>query len=161
MHIETRANLVAVLLALTACGGSDAGGSTGDVRLDAARIFEGNLIVSGTITLPAGSGAGKNIQLTVTGGSTDLHHNGSFVGPAGTTPGEQVRYTIAGLVAGDYTVRARVDQDGDTNLASHGDLDGYFGGTVEAPVLDGAGAKKVTVGASGATHVDFGLGRVP
>lgn len=143
----------------SACSSSDS--ASGDVRLDASRIFRGSLTLTGTITLPKGAGSGKSIQLTASGGGADITKSGSVVAPAGTTPGESVPYTITGLSAGEYTVRARVDQNGDDNLSSSGDLDGQTGGTVEAPVLDSSKAKKVTVGPNGATGVDFGLGLVP
>jgi hypothetical protein len=141
-------------------GGTSGGGGDG-VDLDASRVFKGTLTLSGTITLPPGSGSGKGIQLTASGGGADISQKGSFVGAAGSTPGESVPYVITGLVAGEYTVRARVDQNDDNVLVSPGDLDGHSGGTLDAPVLDVGKAKKVTVGASGATGVDFGLGRLP
>jgi hypothetical protein len=149
-----------LLVGLGACGDGDDGGSSasGPVTLDASKVFEGNLTISGTITLPAGAGAGKSIQLTASGGGADITQMGSYVGLAGTTPGETVPYTITGLVAGEYTVRARVDQNDDGKLDSPGDLDGHYGGTVDAPIMDVTAAKDVTVGSSGATGVDFGVG---
>ena len=160
------ASLLSIAVALagstSACSSGDSGATgSGDVRLDASRIFKGSLTLTGTITLPKGSGSGKSIQLTASGGGADITKSGSVVAPAGTTPGESVPYTITGLEAGEYTVRARVDQNGDGNLSSSGDLDGQTGGTVEAPVFDSGKAKKVTVGPNGASGVDFGLGPVP
>jgi hypothetical protein len=142
-------------------GDSGSGGSGGPVQLDASRTFKGNLTLTGTITLPPGSGAGKSIQLTASGGGADITQRGSYVALAGTTPGESVPYTITGLVAGEYSVRARVDQNGDGNLSTPGDLDGHSGGTLEAPIFDFSKAKEVMVGPSGATGVDFGVGRLP
>jgi hypothetical protein len=140
-------------------GGGGGGGGSGTVSLDASRIFNGNLTLSGTITLPPGSGAGKSIQLTASGGGEDITQSGSQVGPAGTTPGDTVPYTVTGLVEGTYSIRARVDMDANGSLEA-GDLDGYTGGTVAAPVVEFTKAVKVTVGPSGATGVDFGLGKV-
>lgn len=152
----------ALTLVLGGCSSGDSGGgASGPVRLDASLIFKGSLSLTGTISLPSGSGGGKLIQLTASGGGASITQSGSFVAAAGSTPGESVPYTIVGLVEGEYSVRARVDQDGDGNLASAGDLDGYSGGTVEAPIFDFAKAKKLTVGPSGATGVDFGIGRAP
>ena len=131
------------------------------VEIDAARIFEGSASIAGTITLPRGSGGGKSIQLTVSGGGAEITQRGSYVALAGTTPGESVPFAIRGLVAGAYTVRARVDQNGDGLLDSPGDLDGHSGGTLEAPVFDPALAKETTIEASGATGVDFALGTIP
>jgi hypothetical protein len=151
-----------VLLSCSDDGGSSSssGSGGGAVTLDASNIFKGNLTLSGTITLPAGSGAGKSIQLTASGGGADITQKGSQVGPAGTTPGDTVPYTVTGLVAGKYSIRARVDMNGDGMLAS-GDLDGFTGGTAAAPVTDFAKAVQVDVGPSGATGVDFGVGKVP
>lgn len=157
-----RIALVIVALSIASCSddSSSSGGAGSGVTLDASRIFKGDLTLSGTITLPAGTGAGKAIQLTASGGGEDITTSGSQVGPAGTTPGDTVPYTITGLAQGKYSVRARIDVDGDGTLAS-GDLDGFTGGTVEAPVTDFSKATKVDVGPSGATGVDFGVGRVP
>lgn len=157
-----------ISLLLVSCSdsstGSTSGASTtsggGAVALDASRIFKGNLTLSGTITLPAGSGAGKSIQLTASGGGEDITQKGSQVGLAGTTPGDSVPYTVTGLVAGKYSIRARVDMDGNGALGA-GDLDGYTGGTAAAPVTDFSKAVEVEVGPSGATGVDFGLGKAP
>lgn len=89
-----------------------------------------------------------------------IRTNGSQVGSAGSTPGDSVPYTITGLGPGQYSVRARVDVDGNGALAS-GDLDGYSGGTIDAPISDFSKAKKVEVGASGATGIDFAVAKVP
>jgi hypothetical protein len=162
-----RIGILVCALSIASC--SDGGSSTGAtsassggpsaVTLDASRIFRGNLTLSGTITLPPGSGAGKSIQLTASGGGEDITQTGSQVGPAGTTPGDTVPYTVTGLVEGSYSIRARVDMDANGSLEA-GDLDGYTGGTVAAPIMEFSKAVKVTVGPSGATAVDFGLGKV-
>jgi hypothetical protein len=142
-------------------GTSNGGSGGGAVTLDASTIFKGTLTLSGTITLPPGSGAGKSIQLTASGGGADITQKGSQVGLAGTTPGDSVPYTITGLVAGKYSVRARVDMDGNGALADDVDLDGFTGGTVDAPVRDISKAQQVDVGPSGATGVNFGVGKAP
>ena len=45
--------------------------------------------------------------------------------------------------------------------ARSGDLDGFTGGTVDAPITDFSKAKQIDVGPSGATGVDFGVAKVP
>jgi hypothetical protein len=140
--------------------GTTSSGGTSGVSLDASKIFKGTLTLSGTITLPPGTGAGKSIQLTASGGGADITQKGSQVGPAGTTAGDAVPYTVTGLAPGKYSIRARVDVDGNGSLQS-GDLDGYTGGTVDAPVVEFSKAKEIDVGPSGATGVDFGVGKAP
>lgn len=143
--------------------GTTSGGTptaSGAVSLDASKIFKGTLTITGTITLPAGTGAGKAIQLTANGKTSDITKSGSQVGPAGSTAGDTVPYTITGLSEGKYSVRARIDVDGNGALGA-GDLDGYSGGTVDAPVTDVAKAKEIDVGPSGATGVDFGVTKTP
>lgn len=140
---------------------SSSGGAASGVTLDASKIFKGNVTLTGTITLPPGSGAGNAIQLTATGRGADITTSGSQVGLAGNTPSESFQYTITGLSPGKYSVRARVDQNGDGDLSTPGDLDGFTGGTVAAPVTDFAKAAEVDVTTSGATGVDFGLGKNP
>lgn len=156
--------VIGFALALLSCSDSSSGGSSGGgggVSLDASKIFQGNLTLSGTITLPAGTGSGKLIQLTASGGGSDITKSGSQVGPAGSTPGDSVPYTITGLSEGKYSVRARIDVDGNGNLGDPGDLDGFTGGTVDAPIQDFGKAVKVDVGANGATGVDFGVNKNP
>ena len=154
---------LAAFLVSACSGGSEepTASASSTVEIDAARIFEGRASIAGTITLPRGSGGGKSIQLTMSGGGAEITQRGSYVALAGTTPGESVPFAIRGLVAGAYTVRARVDQNGDGLLDSPGDLDGHSGGTLEAPVFDPALAKETTIEASGATGVDFALGTIP
>jgi hypothetical protein len=160
--------LVATFGFLLSCSDGGSTGTTsgatstgnGSVSLDASKIFKGTLTLSGTITLPPGTGAGKSIQLTASGGGDDITKNGSQVGSAGSSPGDSVPYTITGLSEGKYSVRARIDIDGNGVLGS-GDLDGFTGGTVDAPITDFAKAKEFDVGPSGATGVDFGVAKVP
>src|SRR6187551_663280 len=108
-----RMPMLAALIVLVSCsdGGStgttsgstsSSGGGSGAVTLDASKIFKGTLTLSGTITLPPGTGAGKSIQLTASGGGEDITKNGSQVGSAGSSPGDSVPYTITGLSEGKY-----------------------------------------------------------
>ena len=69
-------------------------------------------------------------------------------------------HRASGLSEGKYSVRARIDVDGNGSLQS-GDLDGFTGGTVDAPITDFSKAKEIDVGPSGATGVDFGVAKVP
>jgi hypothetical protein len=153
--------ILAFVLAVAASAGcssaSPDGGSggTSEHTLDASRIFQGSTSIRGLVTLPEASN-GRGIQINVASTATGTA-SGNFIGPAGQTAGTTVAYEITGLAAGQYVVQMRIDQTGDGSVGGMGDFDGYSGGTVQSPILDRAKATPVTVGAGGATGVDFGL----
>jgi hypothetical protein len=141
----------------TACSSSssDSPGGTSEHTLDASPIFKGSAAMRGLVTLPEAS-SGRGIQINVASTATGTSA-GNFIGPAGTTSGTTVAYEITGLAPGQYVVQMRVDQSNDGSVGGNGDFDGYTGGTVKSPIIDRSKAVPVTVGAGGATGVDFGL----
>jgi hypothetical protein len=156
-----RVRLAALVLAATcastgACSSAESGpGGTSEHTLDASAIFAGSASIRGLVTLPEPS-SGRGIQLHVTSTATGARA-GDFVGAAGTTAGTTVAYEITGLAPGQYVVQMRVDQSNDGMVGGSGDFDGYTGGTVKSPIVDRSMATPVSVGAGGASGVDFGL----
>ena len=132
---------------------SDSPGGTSEHTLDASKIFQGSASIRGLVTLPEAS-SGRGIQINVASAASGTS-SGNFVGPAGTTAGTTVAYEITGLGPGQYVVQMRVDQSNDGMVGGNGDFDGYTGGTVKSPIVDRS--KAVSVGAGGASGVDFGL----
>lgn len=148
--------MVAIVLAASSCSSADdSAGGTSEHTLDASPIFKGSASIRGLVTLPEPS-SGRAIQINVASTATGTS-SGNFVGPAGTTSGTTVAYEITGLTPGQYIVQMRVDQTNDGMVGGNGDFDGYTGGTVKDPIIDRAKATPVTVGAAGATGVNFGL----
>jgi hypothetical protein len=151
--------LVALVLVTSslACSSStaDGPGGTSEHTLDASKIFQGSASIRGLVTLPEAS-SGRGIQINVASAATGTS-SGNLVGPAGTTSGTTVAYEITGLAPGQYVVQMRVDQSNDGMVGGNGDLDGYTGGTVKSPIVDRTKAVPVSVGAGGASGVDFGL----
>lgn len=73
---------------------------------------------------------------------------------------QSVTYLVKGLEGGHpYQVSFLVDLDGGAST-SDGDWFGYFGGTVESPVLDATAAQPISVDAGDVSGQDFGLGVV-
>ncbi len=155
-----RARLAALVLAASssACASAERGaGGTSEHTLDASAVFDGSASIRGLVTLPATS-SGRGIQLRVTAAGV---RSGDFVGPAGATAGTTVAYEITGLAPGQYIVQMRVDQSNDGTVGGSGDFDGYSGGTVKTPTVDRSMATPISVGAGGASGVDFGLAITP
>ncbi|WP_426756013.1 hypothetical protein [Myxococcus sp. Y35] len=154
--------LVAGALFAPGCGDDGGCPDTGpaNVTLDASSVFKGTLTLVGTLTLPKGSASGKAVRLAVAGGGTTAKGSVSALAE-GTTTGESVTYSITGLIEGTYTVRANVDMNDNGRLGEPGDLDGYSGGTLDAPVLESTAAQKIALGADGASCVNFGLAVLP
>lgn len=141
-------------------GGIDAGAPPAGARVfDASDIFEGSLWLAGTITLPEAA-SGHGIQINVAG-SPDEGFPGNQLGPLGTTDGATLEYAVTGLAPGTYSVQLRVDATGDGMLGSSGDWEGWYDGTVAAPITDRASAAEVEVRTGPVTGIDFGIGVVP
>lgn len=140
-------------------GGVDAGAPpAGSLVFDASDIFEGSLWLAGTVTLPESS-SGQGIQINVVG-DPDEGFPGNQVGLLGNTSGDTVDYAVTGLAPGIYRIQLRVDATGNGMLGDAGDWEGWYDGTVEAPVLDQSGAAPVDVHGT-VTGVDFGLAILP
>ncbi|MDB4995242.1 MAG: hypothetical protein JWM74_2674 [Myxococcaceae bacterium] len=151
---------IAAAFAVAGCSSAnDSAGGTSDHTVDASAIFQGSASIRGLVALPAPS-SGRGIQLHVTSTATGARA-GDFVGPAGTTAGTTVAYEITGLAPGQYVLQMRVDQSNDGVVGGSGDFDGYTGGTVKSPVVDRSMATPISVGAGGASGVDFGLAITP
>jgi hypothetical protein len=140
--------------------GKDSGTAPmGDHMLDASVIFDGSLWLTGTIVLPEDT-SGLGMQLHVRG-MPDEGFGGSFSGPVGTTTGGEVEYAITGLADGEYFVQLRVDATANGMVGESGDWEGYYDGSVEAPIFEEAGAPAVVVRSAPTADVDLGIGILP
>ena len=147
-------------------GGTDGGGGTdagqpppGSLVFDASDIFEGSLWLAGTVTMPETS-TGNSIQINVAG-EPDDGFPGNQLGLLGTTSRATVDYAVTGLAPGLYSIQLRVDATGNGMLGDSGDWEGWYDGTVAAPIADRASAASVEVRAGPVGGVDFGIGVVP
>lgn len=138
--------------------GTDAGQPpAGSLVFEAS--FDGSLWLAGTVTMPTSS-TGNQMQINVVA-DPDEGFPGNRLGLLGSTSGDTVDYAVTGLRDGLYQVQLRVDTNGNGMLGDSGDWEGWYDGTVAAPVSDQASAAQVTVRGAPATGVDFGLGVLP
>jgi hypothetical protein len=148
-------------------GGGDGGGGSSDgpagvtcpegggapVGEDDSGLWPGDLVICGTIALPDDSQADRAIQLELYR-VDDPGNEFLYVGT--TTAAHEVHYRLH-VEAGTYQVGARIDDDGDATIGT-GDLEGFFDGTLAAPIPTAVDAAELAVTAS-RNDVHFGLGR--
>lgn len=126
----------------------------------AATVFgAGTLSISGTVTLPPFSSAGRFVQLYVersagTGGGTQVQ------GSVQTTSSHEVAYEITGLPSGDYKVRLAVDETGNGVFAEAGDYDGWYDGTLTSPKQSVGAATTISLVSVSRTGMSFGVGEL-
>lgn len=141
-----------VALALTGCGSSDSSSEDDVLVADFGPILDGKLSIAGTVELPADS-QGRVIQVGLAGQSSSAQN-------LGNTSGSSFRYRLVNVPPDNYRLLMRVDQIDDGQISGPGDFEGYYPGSVAAPVLDFDQAASFDLSAS-QSGVDFGLGVLP
>ncbi len=144
------------------CSGGGGGSSSGGAMLesDASGFLGGKLGISGTVTLPKAPSGGGGTQIGYVAEDTSGQPLGSGAAYAGKVSGTQATYRLTGLVSGSYRVEIRVDADGDGQVGQPDDFEGYYDGTVAAPIMDFNNAHAINVGSSSVEGADFGIGIV-
>ena len=117
----------------------------------------GDLSISGTVQLPDSASAARSIMFGINKTSFDPYPFSEFDATQVTTTSKYVNYVVNGLSTGDYTLRMQVDQSGDLEYGTTGDFDGYYNGTVSAPIQSSGSATTITLSES-MSNVDFGIG---
>lgn len=153
--------VVFVVALCAGCSGGGGGSSAGGTLVyDASGFLGGKLSISGTVTLPKAASGGGGAQIGYVAEDAGGQPLGSYAASAGKVSGTQAKYRLTGLVSGSYRVTIRIDADGDNQLRQPGDFEGYYDGTVAAPIMDVNNAHAIDVGSSSVTGADFGLGIV-
>jgi hypothetical protein len=159
--MNARLAVAVVLLGLTACGGEEEEEETGVplFKVDSA-LWEGPHTVKGTVTLPADTQSGVFTQFEFVRVNAGLHSGNAVQSGPLTTDAKQVRFEITNLEDGEYKFRLFVDQSGN-NRVDAGDYEGWYGGTLESPVLTMEGGKILKLEGRNHEGIDFGLGLKP
>lgn len=133
---------------------TDAGPRTVTIQLTEG----GALSISGQLSMPEATPAGHMIQFTLDRLTAPAYFS---VEGAGSTNGDTVfDYRIVNATDGDYKIRFRVDLN-DSGQFDTGDLEGYYDGTVSAPIQDRSLAATLTLAGSAIEGADFGIGSSP
>jgi hypothetical protein len=159
-------------MTLLGCGSSDDGdvggsgtggdGSDGTFDIQEESFFGADAsILQGTVELPMTLDAGTGIQVGIATSVPSSPWTGNEVfGGSKKHSSTTFSFRIENVDAGNYVVFARADAD-DSGTFGSGDLGGYYSGTVEAPILEPAGASLGAVSAGATGNLSFGLGPIP
>lgn len=147
------------------CGDEDggaAGGGAPSADVTHSSLFEqGSRSIRGTVSLPEAAPEGAIGILNLDYADEDGVPVSESRSVSLDAAAQSVTYAVKGLAGGHpYQISFLVDLDGSAS-ASDGDWFGYFGGTLESPVLDASAAQPISVDAGDVTGQDFGLGVVP
>lgn len=150
-----------MMLCLAACGGDDEdeGGGVPTIKVTPF-LFEGPYTVKGTIELPADTASGRATQFEFARVNAGINGGAEIEPGPSTTDSKTIHFEINGLEDGEYLFRLGVDQSGDRKLGT-GDYEGWYGGTLQAPILDRQNA--VVLKLEGRNHegINFGIGPKP
>ena len=144
---------------LAGCGGGGSSCEPAEVVGTAFTLDDGTATVSGTVTLPADAPDGRAIEVFVHKGGGAFGVIGESLVDQQHTCGDSFTFAIEQLEAGTYSLSARLQLPSDKEEIVYDHI-GFYGGTVEDPVIDYLDATEITVTTEKLTGIDFGLGKV-
>jgi hypothetical protein len=130
------------------------GGGAAEVA-EESNFWDGPITACGTVTLPADAASSQLLQLLIY--RVDGLGGNEFLGPGMTNTEKRVHFRID-LEAGEYKIGMRIDDNGDQVIGT-GDLQGFYDGTLEAPLIGDAGAAVITLDGA-RTDLHFAVGRL-
>ena len=157
--MERFLRLLALLVtpAVAGCGGGGGGG--GGPRVFTMELIEsGDHTISGWVTLPDETPSGHLIQLRADADSTTTYSVIEGVGE--TDANGEFGFRLVEATDGSYRVRVAVDIN-DSGMVDSGDLVGWYGGTVAAPIQDSGLASDIVIAGASVENADFGVGPLP
>jgi hypothetical protein len=132
---------------IISCGG----GKPLNIEMDSGQ--DGTNSISGQITLPSEIKAGSTAGLGIFKRGGEGTPWSKMKGALKTTGSNEVNFTISNVPDGEYLIQFQVIT-GESEK-----YNGYFGGTVDSPVLDDMSATKVNIAGSSQADINFGIGK--
>lgn len=153
--------LVTMVALVAGCGGGgdSGGGGSGVYTLELGQE-SGEYTISGQVSFPADTPSGHAMQFLVD--ALDSSPSYAVIEPVGNTNGsDEFAFRIVGASdGGTYQLRFAVDLN-DSEAVDAGDLMGWNGGTVAAPLQDDDQAPLITIAGESVADADFGIGPIP
>jgi hypothetical protein len=132
-----------------------------DIEVDWMTPYPQGVGIMGTIALPSGVSPGRATQLSLEKAGPDPGGT-QLIGSYVTEPGKLVISFHVKLVQdGNYYLSFGVDESNNGAFGDSGDLNGFFDGTVAAPIMSKADAPVIAVRGACQAGRDFGIGPVP